>query len=124
MTKATNGNEMQELRLLKINAYKAVDEALKRNKSVELISVSEMEGIKDKVKPILDCVGKHIEIMKKEEGTMTKKSTLGRCMSNLSMRVRPGKGIQIKKKYFEKNLIIIIKILKIKNVYFVRARTI
>ena len=72
MIKATNGNEMHELRFLKRNAYKAVDEALKRSKSDELISVNEMEGLKDEVEPLLNnfylCVSKHIEMLEKKEG--------------------------------------------------------
>ena len=72
MIEATDGNEMRELHLIERNAYKAVDEGLKRSKSDELISVNEMEGLKDDVEPSLNnfdhCVIKHIEMIEKEEG--------------------------------------------------------
>ena len=86
MTEATDGNDMRELRLMKRNAYKAVDEALKRSKSDELFSVNEMEGLRDEVEPLLNnfdlCVSKHIEMLEKRREIMTRKSRLGICLSN------------------------------------------
>ena len=67
MTRVTDRSEMCELRLLKRNAYKAMDDVLQKRKRDET-----MEGLRNEVEPLIhsfvQSVSKHFEVLENEEG--------------------------------------------------------
>ena len=72
MSKVADESVMRDMRLLKRNAYKAVDEDLIKSKSDGVFSKKEMEEVRDEIEPLIskfdDCVSKHIKMLKEEEG--------------------------------------------------------
>ena len=76
MSSVADESVMRDMRLLKRNAYKAVDKALIKSKSDGWFSEKEMEGLRNEVEPLInkfdDCVSKHIEMLKEEEGHQDK----------------------------------------------------
>ena len=72
MTDALDVDDMRELRLIKRNAYKAVDEALRKSKSDKVFSEKEIEGLRAEIERLLKefelCKGNHLETIKQMEG--------------------------------------------------------
>ena len=63
---------MHQMRLLRMNAHKAVEKALVKSKSDKALSEKEMEELRGEVEPFIrqldDCVSEHIERLKEKEG--------------------------------------------------------
>ena len=72
MSKIADEGVMRDLHILKINAYKAVDDVLQKRKTDESISHKEMEGSRNKVVPLINSfvqsVSTHLETLEKKEG--------------------------------------------------------
>ena len=72
MSKVADKGVMRELRLLKRNAYKAVDDVLQKWKTYKSISHEEMDGSRNEVIPLINSfaqsVNTHLEMLEKQEG--------------------------------------------------------
>ena len=85
MSSVADISVMRDMRLLKRNAYKAVDEALIKSKSDGAFSEKEMEELRDEIEALISkfdvCVCEHIKMLNRK-GTRTRRWSLGRCIWN------------------------------------------
>ena len=72
MSSVVDESIMRDMRLLKRNAYNAVDEALIKSISHGAFSEKEREELRVEIEPLIskfvDCVSEHIKMLKEEEG--------------------------------------------------------